>query len=109
DDRPRIGTHRVVHIPALRVEQERRGRSLIAQLHQRRPAVGAVLLPEGAVRLEAADVLLSLPHDLQAMAQRAGRASLDAVGIGIEPHTQQRVALSGQRAKTFEVTQAWKW
>jgi len=104
EDRNCVRPHCVIHIASLGVEQEGCGRRLVAQLHERRPAVRAVLLPEGAVWLEAAHVFLGLPHDFLAVSQRARGATLDSLRVGIETDAQQRLALARKSAETFEVT-----
>ena len=103
EDGGRVRLHRVAHVAALGVEEERRLRRLIAQLEQRRPSVGAVLLPERAVGLVAADVLLGLAHDLAAVPQRSGSAALDAFGVGVEADAKQRPAVFGEPAQAVEV------
>ena len=76
------------------------------QLHQCGPAIRPVLLPEGAVGFEAARVLLGLMDDIAAVPQRDGGAALDALGVGVKPDAEQRVAFGRERAQTFEVAQA---
>src|SRR5439155_25224224 len=80
----------------------------IAKPQQRLPTVGPVLLPEGAVGLEAADVLLRRAHDGAAVAKRSRHAALDAVRIRIEADAQQGLALARERAKAVEVAQAFQ-
>jgi len=54
-------------------------------------------------------VLFCLPHHLAAMSQRAGSPALNSMRVGIKPDAEQRVAFAGERAKSFEVSQAHKW
>src|SRR5712691_1118107 len=109
EDGARVGAHRVVHVAAFGVEQERRPKSLLAQLEQGLPAVRSVLLPEGAVGLEAAHVLFRLAYHLAAVPQRPGRAAADTVGVGVEADAEQCLAFARERSQPFEVGQASKW
>ena len=104
EGRERIGAHGVAHVTALGVEQKRSARGLVAQLGERLPAVGAVLLPERAVRLEAARVLLGLAHDLATVAQRSRCSARDPFRVGVEADAQQRLPVVGERAQPIEVT-----
>ena len=73
------------------------------QLEQRLPPVRAVLLPEGAVRLEAARILLGLAHHLAAVTQRARGRTVDALRVGVEADAELRPPVFGERAQSIEV------
>ncbi len=109
EDRVRVSLHRVAHVAPLRVQQERCLCEFLVELDQRLPAVGPVLLPERAVRLEAAGVLLGLAGHLAAVAQCACGSAVDSLRVGVQPDAKHRPALFGERAQSFEEGHQRQW
>src|SRR4029077_5258187 len=73
-----------------------------AQLDQRLPPVGPVLLPEGGVRLVAAGVRRGPLYDPGAVAQRPRRPAGYARWVGVEADAEERVARPHRRAEAVK-------